>query len=111
MSQTESLGAADASRWVGVAASMVEYLQSWLKTEAAVPPVPRGIFAGARRFLNQVLEGIALDRRQRVKPEIPIMAGLTNLTIALGVLHRLPTSPGNLEEVERTVQDYLRYLE
>ena len=106
MSQTESLGVADAARWVGVAASMTGYLQSWLAEPSEQPPVPRGIFAGARRFLDQALVGIALDRRERPKPEIPIMAGISNLNIALGVLYRLER-PGDLKQVEATVKAYL----
>lgn len=110
MSQTESLGITDATRWVGVAASMVGYLESWLAEEQKQPPVPLGIFAGAQRFLTQALEGIALDRRQRPKPEIPIMAGISNLTIALGVLHRL-AGPENLKEVEAKFNEYLQCLQ
>src|SRR5438128_392573 len=100
MSQTESLGVVDPARWVGVAAWMVRFLQSWLAEEGEQPRVPRGIFAGARRFLTQALEGIALDRRERLKPDVPIMAGISNLTIALGVLHRLVPPPENLGQVE-----------
>lgn len=109
MSQTESLGGADASRWVAVAASLVEYLQSWV--EAPEPPeIPRGIFAGARRFLNQVLEGVALDRHERIQPQIPIMVGITNLTIALGILRRL-TPPLGSKEAEAKVRLYLACLQ
>jgi len=43
---------------------MAGYLQSWLADEREQPRVPRGIFAGARRFLTQALEGIALDLKQ-----------------------------------------------
>jgi hypothetical protein len=110
MSQTESLGVADPGRWVGVAASMAGYLQSWLAEEGDHPPVPRGIFAGARRFLTQAQEGIALDRRERPKPDIPIMAGISNLTIALGVLHHL-APPENLAQVEEKFTEYLRCLQ
>jgi hypothetical protein len=110
VSQTESLGVTDAARWVGVAASMAGYLECWLAEEQKQPPVPRGIFAGARRFLTRALEGIALDRRQRLKTEIPVMAGISNLTIALGVLHRL-AKPRNLEEVEAKFNDFLQFLQ
>src|ERR1700722_14015071 len=106
MSQTESLGIADAARWTAVAASMSEYLGSWIGESHAPPPVPRGIFAGAHRFLDQALEGIALDRRQRFKPEIPIMAGLSNLSIAMVVLHRL-SSPIKLEQAEAKLKEYV----
>ncbi|MGH7173117.1 MAG: hypothetical protein ACRELF_00075 [Gemmataceae bacterium] len=110
MSQTESFGSADAARWLGVAASMVDYLQSWLRTDRKPPPVPRGIFAGASRFLKQALEGIALDRHERFDPEIPIMAGISNMTIALQVLHRLPLPPADLREAEKKFTDYLECL-
>jgi hypothetical protein len=89
---------------------MVDYLESW-QTGTSAPNVPRGIFAGAKRFLNQVLEGVAVNRRQRFREDIPIMAGITNLTIALGVLHRLAPPADDLDAVERRIQQYLRCLE
>src|SRR5579871_577452 len=111
MSQTESLGVADAARWIGVAASMEDYLQSWLTANRKTPPVPRGIFAGARRFLNYALEGIYLDRRERSQPQIPIMAGISNMTIALGVFRRLTNQPEALDKIERDLKDFLECLQ
>jgi hypothetical protein len=111
MSQTESLGVADASRWTSVAASLVDYLRIWLGAEQSAPPAPKGVFAGARRFLDQALAGIALERRERPDPKIPIMAGITNLTIALGVTKRLSSPDGNLRSLEETLNGYLESLE
>jgi hypothetical protein len=89
---------------------MVEYLRKWLGASAEVPPIPRGIFAGAQRFLNLTLEGIALNRHERFQPEIPIMAGMSSMTIALGVLHRLPSPLSNLKQVEDQIRNYLGCL-
>ena len=110
MSQTQSLGEVDAGRWIGVAASLVEYLQAWLTAEQAPPPFPRGIFAGARRFLTYALEGIYLDRRQRREAEIPIMAGISNLGIARGVFRRLPNHVSDATQVETDLNNFLECL-
>jgi len=88
---------------------MVDYLQGWLAATQEPAAIPRGIFAGARRFLSQALEGIYLDRHERFDQQIPIMAGITNMTIALRVLHRLAW-PGNPAEVEAKVRDLLDCL-
>jgi hypothetical protein len=110
MSQIEPTNLTDASRWVGVAASMVEYLQAYSESDLSRPTPPRGILAGARRFFDQVLEGIALNRQQRFKPNIPILAGLSNLTVALHVLHRLSFPAEDLGSVEEKIRGYLRCL-
>jgi hypothetical protein len=111
MSQTESLGVVDAGRWVGVAAAMADYLERWLNGDPRLPPLPRGTFAGARRFLDQVLEGIALNRHQRVHADIPVMAGLSNWNIAIGVLTRLPDPPKQSDELEPIINGYVNCLE
>jgi hypothetical protein len=89
---------------------MVEFLHSWLVTNQGFPAVPRGIFAGARRFLQHALEGIALNRHERSQPDVPIMAGISNLTIARAVFHQLPSPPGKLEEIEEKVKQFLQAL-
>jgi hypothetical protein len=110
VSQTVSVGVVDAGRWVGVAAGMVDYLQRWLAAAGQPPQVPKGTFAGAGRFLDQVLEGIALNRHERLRPDIPVMAGLSNWNIAVGVLTQLPERPQQSEELEPIIQDYRKCL-
>jgi hypothetical protein len=102
VSQSEALGIVDAGRWSGVAAAMADYLQRWLTSEISPPP-PLGTIGGAERFLLRVLEGAALDRRERLRPEIPVMAGLSNWNIALDVLARLPEHTARVEEVGSVV--------
>jgi hypothetical protein len=111
VSQTESFGV-DPGRWVGVAAAMADYLGKWLEANGqARPRPPRGIFAGARRFFEQVIEGVALNRRQRIRNDIPAMAGIANLTIAVSVLSRLPADPQDLDTVQQIVTKYLDCLQ
>lgn len=112
MSQTTSRGIADATRWVGVAARMVDYLDQWLATpsSARVAP-PRGATLAATRFLHHVLDGVALNRHRSPIPQIPTMAGLSNLTIAIDVLTALPQgTPPDWRTVEESVQAYLACL-
>lgn len=108
MSQSQPLGI-DAARWSGVAAAMADYLRRWL-TAPLPPAVPLGTIAGAQRFLHQVLEGAALDRRERIRPEIPVMVGLSNWTIAVGVLARMPEQKARSEEVATVAQRFLDAL-
>lgn len=108
MSQPDSIGFVDAGRWAGVAAALADYLQQWL--ESSPPPLPRGTFAGAQRFLNLVLEGAALDRHERRQPEIPVMAGLLNWTLARGVLSGLPQPAAKPEDMETVIVKHLNCL-
>jgi len=112
MSQTAARGLADAARWIGVAASMRDYLDEWLTVGAAerLAP-PKGVSAAAKRFLAYVLDGIALSRRSQPRRRVPTMAGLSNLTIAVDVLTALPEeAPKNLDAVEGSVTTYLDFL-
>jgi hypothetical protein len=63
-----------------------------------LPVCQPGTVSGAQRFFQQVLEGAALDRRERIRPEIPVMAGLSNWTIALDVFTRMPEPRAKPEE-------------
>jgi hypothetical protein len=110
VSQTESWGVVEAGRWVGVAASMAEYLHRWLEAEVQPAP-PLGTFAGARRFFSQVLEGIALSRGKRPTPDIPVMAGLSNWNIAIDVLTHLPQAPQKFEEVEPIINECVQCIQ
>jgi hypothetical protein len=58
-----------------------------------------------------VLAGVALERHERLDPDLPIMAGVSNLSIALGVIRRLPAPPATLELVETRVKAYLGCIE
>jgi hypothetical protein len=95
-----------------MAASVAGYLEAWQSgNQHARIILPEGQFAAAERFFNHVLQGTALDRGQRIDPEAPTMAGISNLTIAVEVLAALPCSrPPQTEEVEKTVQSYLTCL-
>lgn len=113
MSNSAARGLADATRWVGVAAGMIDYLDDWCGVAATgdhLPP-PKRTFASARRFLTWVLDGVALNRRSKPGKAVPTMAGLSNLTIAVEVLSSLPTASGkDLEAVESRVRSYLECL-
>jgi hypothetical protein len=112
MSQTEARGMADATRWIGVAASMSDYLDQWLTRAASerLPP-PKGTVGAAKRFLSYVLDGIALNRRDQPARRVPTMVGLSNLTIAVEVLTALPDpQPKNLDAVEESMREFLQLL-
>ena len=112
MSLTMSRGLADASRWAGVASATSDYIEHWLvSNKDSRPAPPRGIFNAAERFLNRVLEGIALEHRQAAQTPVPTMAGISNLTIAVDVFAAMPgTQLHKLEDLEKTVQSYLECL-
>ena len=111
MSYTVSRGLVDASHWTGMASSVAGYLEKWLTADEEQSPLPNGQFAAAERFFAYVLQGTALDRHERLNPDTPTMAGISNLTIAVKVLAALPWNGHTThEQVEMTVQSYRECL-
>jgi len=120
MSRTAARGFADATRWVGVAASMVEYLDDLLAADSSARPAPPPrTVASAKRFLSWVLEGIAISRRSGTARHVPTMAALSSFTIAMEVFSARPpvtlgqagSTEAALTAVESSVQAYLQCLD
>lgn len=98
----------DATRWIGVASNMVAYLEGWLADAEAKPTPPARTFLSARRFLEWVVNGIKLDRREPA----PTMASLSNWTVAVHVLTSLADDPIQRHtEVEARVTDLASTLD
>lgn len=110
MSYTVSRGLVDASHWAGMASAVSAYLEQWAKRDKKRSVLPRGQFGAAKRFFNYVLQGTALENRQRKDSEAPTMAGISNLTIAVEVLAALPWKYATSDEVETRVQSYIDCL-
>jgi hypothetical protein len=112
MSRTVSDGLVDASHWTGMASALAHYLEAWLRSDEPGVQFPKGQCAAASRFFTFALEGIELDRRKRPNLTIPVMAGISNLAIAVDVIgelpHRKPTTNAEVESVVRAHLDCLR---
>ncbi|MDP3685943.1 MAG: hypothetical protein Q8R32_03890 [bacterium] len=103
MSRTVSPGLVDASSWIGVAATMAEYLSKWLtlRPDETLRP-PTAAFADIDSFFRCVLKGIALERKEAGDVSIPPMAGISNLHIAMDTLATLNGDhPYSLEAIEQ----------
>jgi hypothetical protein len=100
MSLTVSRGFTDAGRWTAVATTVAEHLDAMRQAKRRhkeAPPPPKGAIEAARRFFRYVLEGIHSDQRissragevslsEAGRPS-PSMAGFSNLSIAVNVMH------------------------
>jgi hypothetical protein len=112
MSQTAAQGFSDATRWVGVAAEMVDFLDDWLgASESTRPAPPKRALASVKRFMTWVLDGVALNGRSETPNHVPTMATLSNLTIAVEVLTAMPSEPAkDLNAVADSIRSYLNCL-
>lgn len=126
MSLTVSRGFTDAGRWTAVATTVAEHLDAMrqaTKRRTEVPPPPKGAIEAARRFFRYVLEGIQLDQRlsnpvgdaslsESVRPS-PSMAGFSNLSIAVNVIHSAKgaDSTNDLGALERQIKSLLSTLD
>lgn len=111
MSQTVSRGLVDASHWSGMASAVAGYLEAWLDNRHEARPMPKGQFAAAERFFKYVIHGVAFDHGEQTDRDVPAMAGISNLTIAVEVLAALPAVARAESEVVRGMAEgYLKCL-
>ena len=126
MSLTVSRGFTDAGRWTAMATTVAEHLDAVRRAarrRAEAPSPPRGAIEAARRFFRYVLEGIQLDQRlsplvgdaslsESVRPS-PSMAGFSNLSIAVNVMHsaRGADSTNDLGTLEKQIKSLLNTLD
>lgn len=111
MSQTVSRGLVDASHWTGMASAVASYLEAWLADQVKSRQLPKGQFQAASRFFRYVTQGVALDRGEILDPNVPTMAGISNLTIATEVLSALPKADlAESAAVQAMVERYQKCL-
>lgn len=126
MSLTVSRGFTDAGRWTAVATTVAEHLDAVRKAarrQTEAPPPPKGAIEAARRFFRYVLEGIQLDQRpsppvgdaslsESTRPS-PSMAGFSNLSIAVNVMHSAKgaNSVNDLGTLEKQIKSLLSTLD
>src|SRR4051812_13054791 len=110
MSMTVSRGFQRISRWSGVAASVAEYLEQLIAGTHQGMAVPIGAFRALQQFFEAVLEGEAINRRERARNDIPIMAGICCYAIASEVLTSLQVVEPAKNEVISQMQVHLKTL-
>lgn len=106
---TVSPGMASPSSWLLVAVSLAEYLQGLVDKKDMTGLVPKAAMMSVQRFFEYVLHGIAFDRRQPCRSDIPVMAGISNFTIATGVFFKIGLSTSQ-DEVAARISKYSEVL-
>jgi hypothetical protein len=105
MSHTISRGLCTASRWLGVASAAGEYVQQLINCTHASAKKPKRAISALIEFMEGVLAGEGPSRGEPNPQNIPIMAGISNLIIAIEVIARMN---GGIEPSAEKAQEIVR---
>ena len=110
MSHTTSPGLTRLSHWAGIAATIVEYLES-LKRGAPIksrPPI--GAFKAVAELLSHMMAGIIFQDTHKLTEGVRLAAATSSLVIGLQVEEVLCGQEPTLADLKGRVEKYKRLL-
>jgi hypothetical protein len=111
MSMTISRGLRRKADWMGVAASVAEYLNWFLTNSHEGKRFPAGSIRALRQFFEFVIEGYNLGHKRPGRADIPLMAGITSWHIAVEVITAIHQAEPKHDEVVLEARAFIAILQ